>query len=170
MPKSSEGMTIRQIREMARQDAADVLLKYWMPNSLPVDPVHIARQLGLSVFSAELGDDVWGMLAGSSGGTDIYVDRDQPPNRFRFSCAHELGHFIDRGAELTSENAFVDKRSDANAGRADEVYANEFAGSLLMPEIELRKAIMSGDDDFDLAERFQVSLEAVRYRRQLVGA
>lgn len=162
-------MTVRQIREMARLDAADVLLKHWMPDSLPVDPIFIARQLGLSVFSAQLGDDVWGMLAGGGGGIDIYVDKDQPPTRFRFSCAHELGHFLDRGAELSPDEAFVDKRSDANAGRADEVYANEFAGSLLMPEIEFRKAIMRGDDDYDLAERFSVSLEAVRYRRRLVG-
>lgn len=169
MTKSSELSTVRQIREQARQDASEVLLKYWMPNAVPVDPIHIARQLGLSVFSAELGDDVWGMLAGGSGGADIYLDRDQPPTRFRFSCAHELGHFIDRGAELSSGDAFVDKRSDADAGRADEVYANEFGGSLLMPEIELRKAIMAGDDDFDLADRFQVSLDAVRYRRKLVG-
>jgi Zn-dependent peptidase ImmA (M78 family) len=109
------------------------------------------------------------MLAGGSGGADIYLDRDQPPTRFRFSCAHELGHFIDRGAELSSEEAFVDKRSDANQGRADEVYANEFAGSLLMPEIEFRKAIFAGDRDLDLAERFQVSLDAVRYRRRLLG-
>jgi Zn-dependent peptidase ImmA (M78 family) len=82
---------------------------------------------------------------------------------------HELAHFIDRGPELSPEEAFVDKRSDANQGRADEIYANEFAGSLLMPEPEFRAAIASGEGTFDLAARFAVSPAAVQYRRRLLS-
>jgi Zn-dependent peptidase ImmA (M78 family) len=160
--------TVGDIRTAARRSASDVLERFWPPQVLPVDPVVIARDLGLSVFSAELGEDVWGMLAGGSAGCDIYLDRDQPPSRYRFSCAHELGHFIDRGAELVPGTAFVDKRSDAGTGRADEIYANEFAGSLLMPEAGFRADVRTLGD-YDLAARYAVSLEAVRYRRRLLG-
>jgi Zn-dependent peptidase ImmA (M78 family) len=163
MPSSSDLATIGAIRRAARRQAAEVLDRYWSPAVIPVDPVVIARRLGLSVFSAELGEEVWGMLASGTAGSDIYLDRDQPPNRYRFSCAHELGHFIDRGGELTPGEAFVDRRSDDSVGRADEVFANEFAGSLLMPEQAFRRAARSLDD-FDLASHFDVSLDSVRYR------
>ena len=162
-------MTVAQIRTKARRDAERVLSETWSPNVIPVQPVNIARALGLGVFSAELGDDAWGMLVGSSGGVDIYLDRDQPWNRFRFSCAHEIGHFIDRGEDLASDQAFVDKRSDEDRGRADEIYANEFAASLLMPEASFIAAVRSGEDNFDLSRRFDVSLHAVQWRRHHLG-
>jgi Zn-dependent peptidase ImmA (M78 family) len=169
MDQTLAGMTIGQIRVKARADAERVLREHWNPMVTPVQPVNIARALGLGVFSAELGEDAWGMLIGSSNGVDIYLDRDQPSNRFRFSCAHEVGHFVHRGADLGANQAFVDKRSDAGAGRADEVYANEFAGSLLMPEAVFIGAVRAGEDNFDLAQRFDVSLQAVQMRRYHLG-
>ncbi|WP_156399839.1 ImmA/IrrE family metallo-endopeptidase [Phycicoccus sp. Soil748] len=160
------GMTVGQIREKARADAARVLRETWgSPPAVPVQPVNIARALGLGVFSAELGDDAWGMLIGSSAGVDIYLDRDQPTNRFRFSCAHEIGHFVHRDADIEADQAFVDKRSDAGHGRADEIFANEFAASLLMPEAHFVSAVRAGEDNYDLAQRFDVSLQAVQLRR-----
>ena len=96
------------------------------------------------------------------------MDRDQPSARFRFSCAHEIGHYVLRKADLTPENAFVDKRSDRDRGLSDEVYANEFAGSLLMPKGALIAAVAAGEDNYDLARRFSVSLVAVTYRRSLL--
>lgn len=161
--------TVGEIRAAARADATEVLGKFWgTPAPIPVDPVSIARAMGLSVFSAELGEDVWGMLSSDIGGSNIYLDRDQPQTRYRFSCAHELGHFVDRGAELTPGQAFIDRRSDEGIGRADEVYANEFAGSLLMPDATFRR-LAADYHDFDLARLFQVSVDAVRYRRRLLG-
>lgn len=106
------------------------------------------------------------MLIGSPSGVDMYLDREQPRSRLRFSCAHELGHFVERGESLEHDRAFVDKRSDDDRGSADEVYANEFAASLLMPEREFRAAVAAGQDIFDLADRFDVSLDAVRWRRK----
>lgn len=164
-----QNMSVSQIRAKAREDAGVVLQRLWPAGVLPIDPIFVARGLGLSVFRAQLGDDAWGMLVGASGGASIYLDQDQPMTRYRFSCAHEIGHFIDRGSDMEAENAFVDRRSDDSKGRADEIYANEFAGSLLMPEQELLRAILAGETDFDLAARFDVSLEAVRYRRRLMG-
>lgn len=168
MPDTLAGMTVARIRTKARADAQDVLDRYWSRTAVPVDPIYIARSLGASVFSAELGEDTWGMLVGTAGGAAIYLDRDQPPNRYRFSCAHEVGHLIERGADIAAGRAIVEKRSDVNRGDSGEVYANEFAASLLMPEPNLRAAIAAGEDDFDLSERFAVSLESVQYHRRLL--
>lgn len=163
-------LPVRQIRDRARRDAQEILDAHWTPFDLPVDPVAIARRLGLSVFAAQLGDDVFGMLVGNAGGADIYLDKHQPPLRFRFTCAHEIGHWVLRSREITPEMAIVDKRSDDPGSTSDEVYANEFAGSLLMPEVVLRAAIRAGEDDHDLARRFDVALDALAYRRRLLGA
>lgn len=172
VPVSEElrGLSVGAIREKARRDAQAVLDAWWTPDLLPVDPVSIARALGASVFKADLENDVFGMLVWGEDGADIYLDKDQPHARFRFSCAHEIGHYIVRSRDIAPGTAVVDKRSDDERGAPDEVHANEFAGSLLMPAAALRSAVMDeGADDFTLMRRFDVSLDALRYRRQLLG-
>jgi Zn-dependent peptidase ImmA (M78 family) len=154
---------------MARADAAIILNDYWSNGSLPVDPVMIARELGVSVFADELGDDIWGMLIGSEGGVEMYLDKSQPHRRYRFTCAHEIGHFYDRRDELVHGGAILDLRNEDGRGRADEIYANEFAASLLMPEDAFREACGSGLSDLELVKMFDVSLAAVTYRRRLLG-
>jgi Zn-dependent peptidase ImmA (M78 family) len=163
--------SVQEIRERARRDAREVLDLYWANKPMPVDPVKIARDLGLSVFSAQLGADVFGMVRGTAAGADIYLDRDQAPSRFRFTCAHEIGHYIDRLSRRSPEEPdyYIDRRSDDDRGNPEEVYANEFAGSLLMPEQELKANIAAGMDDLKLAALFDVSLQALRYRRKLLG-
>ncbi|MFI6432487.1 ImmA/IrrE family metallo-endopeptidase [Rhodococcus oryzae] len=162
--------TVAEIRDRARRDADAVLSLHWEDQAMPVDPVTIARDVGISVFSAQLGDDVFGMLVGSSAGADMYLDKDQPPARFRFTCAHEIGHYVDQTSKLSPEEAYVDKRSDDSRGEPAEVYANEFAGSLLMPVSELKACVDTGMSDFEMAAHFDVSLQALRYRRSLLGA
>ncbi|PBC54894.1 ImmA/IrrE family metallo-endopeptidase [Rhodococcus sp. ACPA1] len=161
--------TVAEIRDRARRDADAVLSLHWEDKPMPVDPVTIARDLGLEVFSAQLGDDVFGMLVGSTAGADIYLDKDQAPARFRFTCAHEIGHYVDQTSKLSPEEAYVDKRSDDTRGEPAEVYANEFAGSLLMPQSEMAACVQAGMDDFAMAAHFDVSLQALRYRRTLVA-
>ena len=163
-----EGMTVGQIRDCARNDAAAVLEAYWS-TEVPVDPVVIARAMGLSVFDAQLGEDTWGMIVGEDGCTaNIYLDKDQAPPRYRFSCAHEVGHYVARKSSLEPSMGFIDKRSGSGAGEPDEIYANEFAASLLLPEEAIREAVDSGLTDFAIASRFAVSPAAVEYRRHLL--
>lgn len=56
-----------------------------------------------------------------------------------------LGHHVDRTSRVCPEveESYVDKRSDDTRGEPAEVYANEFAGSLLMPDEELRLCVES---------------------------
>ncbi|AKK04555.1 putative Zn peptidase [Corynebacterium mustelae] len=166
-----EVKTYGDLRKYARQDAAELLKSHW-GDSIPVDPVKISRRLGVSVFTAQLGDDVYGQIIGSSAGADIYIDEDQPHPRFRFTCAHELGHYVDRsinGNILKPGMGYIDKRSEDDPYSPDEVYANEFAASLLMPEKDFKDAVECGVSDFDLAKNFEVSLSAVQWRKKRLG-
>lgn len=165
----STAKTYQEARMDARNAAEDVLKRYWPHQSLPVDPVKIARALGISVFDTQLGNDTWGMIIGSESGADIYLDRDQPASRYRFSCAHEIGHFIDRANSLDPGMGYVDKRSTQGVGNMDEFYANEFAASVLMPESQFRKYAKLGKSAFELSEIFGVSLQATRLRAEKLG-
>lgn len=163
--------SVADLRNRARRDAAAVLELHWAGKPMPVDPVVIARDLGISVFAAELGEDVFGMLVGTTAGADMFLDEDQAPSRFRFTCAHEIGHYVDHTSRLSPEEpeTYVDRRSDDNRGTPGEIYANEFAGSLLMPVDELQACVATGMNDFEIAGYFDVSLQALRYRRELLG-
>jgi Zn-dependent peptidase ImmA (M78 family) len=169
MSTSLKKMTVAQIRDQARNDANKILEESWEPGVFPVDPILIARDLGVSVFEDELGENVWGMLVGSNGNVSMFLDQSQPPKRFRFTCAHELGHFYHRREEIAGGGAIVDHRNEGGRGRSDEIYANEFAASLLMPEYAFRKACREGMSDMELMRMFDVSLAAVVVRRKLLG-
>lgn len=160
-----------QIRPEARKAAQAVLDSRW-DGKLPVDPIVLARALGPEVYTAQLGDDVYGMITGTPAESAIYLDVDQSPVRMRFTCAHELGHYIERsGRDVADESEFaeIDKRSDRNHGQPIEVFANEFAGALLMPETEIRRLSAQGVGDIELAKIFNVSMDAVKLRKFHLG-
>ncbi len=91
------------------------------------------------------------------------------PERQRFTIAHELGHFILHRAQRQRFNC--DKQS-VHTGIATlrdiEREADDFASNLLMPGDLLRDWIANQRIDFrflgDIAQRFQVSLEALCIR------
>jgi len=120
--------------------------------------------VGAQVFSAQLGDDVYGMVRGGYTGIEIYVDSDNPHVRQRFTVAHEVGHIVAVKGSLDASVSFVKRRSDSGAGSADEIYANEFAASLLMPEDEVKNAFAENSNVFHLASLFDVSVSAMGWR------
>lgn len=173
-------ITYGQVRQVARKLAQETLDAYWDANTFPVDPVIIARKAGIEVYVAQLGKDVWGSLIGGSNSATMYLDVDQPPTRKRFSAAHELGHYMTHSADsayfkdlpikpIPVGKGYVDKRSVSGKGNLFEVLANEFAGSLLMPEQEVQKCIEAGMSSMDLAVYFGVSVDAITYRRKILN-
>jgi hypothetical protein len=169
-PLSSD--SVATIRERARDIAEAVLEAYWTEGTYPVDPVKIASRVGVETFAAQLGNDVFGMLVKPAGAerAQIFLDSDQPSNRFRFTAAHELGHYVERGSRLEGDDlAFIDKRSDDQRGKVEEIYANEFAGNLLMPRAALEDLRSQGMSDFQLAARLGVSIDALNYRYRILG-
>jgi Zn-dependent peptidase ImmA (M78 family) len=160
----------------AEREANDLLKTAWLRDEngfvVPVDPFRIARQLGIQVFAASLEPDVSGMLVKKPGhDAEVYVNDKDSENRQRFSCAHEIGHYILRASSRSDDSfGYIDRRGEmASSGtNPAEIFANQFAAELLMPQENVRRcaATMS---DAALAVLFQVSVGAMRYRLENLG-
>lgn len=161
-------------RRDPERDAEDILRTVWQRDlsdgiRLPVDPFLIARRLGLRVYVSELDDGVSGMLIKRSGYDDpeIHLNAADSRNRQRFTCAHEIGHYMARTAAGNDGELwrYVDRRDDlASRGKdPEEIYANQFAANLLMPK-DLVERMKSEHAVATLAYEFGVSSDAMNFR------
>jgi Zn-dependent peptidase ImmA (M78 family) len=159
------------VDEKAEFEAEQLLKTVWdavnLGSRIPVDPIRIANELGITVYDAELEDSVSGMIIREVGGDPkIYLNRADHPNRSRFSCAHEIGHFVN--ATMDKKISFVDYRGPLSATGKDvgEVFANQFASALLMPRTELARDFGNGllATAADLAWTYKVSIDAMQFR------
>lgn len=151
----------------AEKDAESLRLEVW-GDRLPVDPVIIASRLGIKVIEAEIDPQVSGMIKKEAGSDPVIVlSRSDSPARQRFTCAHELGHFFKRQGD--QEFAYVDLRVNERMGikkPTEEVYADAFAASLLMPVSMMKQHASSKRPElWNLARQFGVSIEAMKIRR-----
>jgi Zn-dependent peptidase ImmA (M78 family) len=155
----------------AEKDAVELLDEFW-DGVLPVDPVRIAKELGIEVLDVFLKRDVSGALVKKeSRDPSILLNAEDSKNRKRFTCAHEIGHYIRRLSEPTPRYEYVDYRDKKSSTGTDEEerYANSFAASLLMPEIAVKATHEPGTPAFRLASRFGVSPESMQHRLDNLG-
>jgi Zn-dependent peptidase ImmA (M78 family) len=160
------------------RDASQLLRAVWAPGSdgapvpLPVDPFVIAQKLGIKAFAASLDEGVSGMLVKRAGqDPEIYVHAADSTNRRRFTCAHELGHYYKRSAAGDAEWEYVEHRDllTSAGNNPEEIYANKFAASLLMPRAEVERRLQAGNGLPTLAFEFGVSEDAMHYRLVNLG-
>jgi Zn-dependent peptidase ImmA (M78 family) len=154
-----------EIKQQAATDAAMLLREAW-GDTIPVDPIALARAAGIRVVDAALDDDTAGALVKAPGqDPTILLNENDSPNRKRFTCAHELGHYRRRSAS-DSEYTTVDLRGSLAAAGTDveEIYANEFAACLLMPADAVKNLLAESVGDLEMAIRFGVSREAIEFR------
>jgi Zn-dependent peptidase ImmA (M78 family) len=146
----------------ATEAAEGVLAEYW-DGTIPVDPARIARSMGLRVIDAYLDADVDGAIRGEGRGkpASIYLNSTIATTRKRFTCAHEIAHYVKHVQE--GEFEFIDYRDSlASTGRvAEERYANAFAAALLMPTRHVRRLHAERLDEFDMARHLGVSQAAM---------
>ncbi len=105
---------------------------------------------------------------------EIYLNERDSKNRQRFTCAHELGHYVKRSSMGQEEWEDVDLRDAfSSTGRdPDERYANQFAAALLMPKPAVKREVKRLKDRRlapALAPRFGVSADAMHYRLENLG-
>jgi Zn-dependent peptidase ImmA (M78 family) len=159
-------------------DAGQILRTVWAPDSdeapvpLPVDPFVIAQKLGIKAYAAGLDEGISGMLVKRAGeDPEIYVHVSDSPNRRRFTCAHELGHYYKRSAAGDTEWEYVEHRDllTSAGNNPDEIYANKFAASLLMPRVEVERRFKEGQGLPTLAYEFGVSEDAMNFRLVNLG-
>jgi Zn-dependent peptidase ImmA (M78 family) len=153
--------------------ADDLLRNYWGGDpatcKLPIDPFAIAEKLGLNVQLVPLEPDVSGMLAKRpQEDPKVYINISDNEKRQRFSCAHEIGHYVKRIASGAPDEewGYIDRRGPlASRGtNPEEVYANRFAAELLMPAARVTALVDSGHSMASLAAECNVSLEAMANR------
>lgn len=161
---------VSAVTDQATRDAERLLKRVWRRGAdktpLPVDPVLIARRLGIDVYETQLPKNVSAALVKEYGeDPTIALSARDSSNRKRFSCAHELGHFVSK-TDQPEEYEYIDfrdRRSSTGLDR-DEVYANNFAAALLMPSDEVRRLKNEGYSEVEMAWEFDVSLEAMTNR------
>lgn len=152
----------------------------------PKPVVKIAKDLNIRVFgTASFEDDHSGSIARENGEYVIYVNKNHPVTRQRFTIAHEIGHFLEHKSHLDSGTEFEDgvKRKVSNGeGHLErrsgvlmsteqigmEKKANEIAADILMPKEEFIEIWNQYDTIEEVAEIFGVSDAAVAVRAKVL--
>ena len=145
---------------------------------IPVDAIAIAE--GVPIVEQTFSGDVSGALIRSHGISAITVNGAHSSNRRRFTIAHELAHYLlgHKGEEDHVDWEFTVLRRDGRSSEAtdaDEIEANVFAASLLMPKnllmedlkVDTRpgaQAELAKDEIAILSRRYQVSEAAMTFR------
>lgn len=144
----------------------------------PVPVEEIAVALGAKVRYSPFDDELSGMIYIKGSNPIIGVNSLHPPNRKRFTIAHEIAHLILHSKQI-ADYVHVDKRfpvlmrdaSSATGTQQMEMEANHFAAELLMPSFlllpSLKRHILDIDDEKPLeklSRKFRVSKQALEYR------
>ena len=162
----------RRARYSKIETMVDALLEQHDQKGPPVRIEKVARDLGIEVRSGDLGD-VSGLLVRSGEGAIIGVNSNQGRQRQRFTIAHELGHYLLHEGLINhvDHNYRINYRSaeSSMATNVDEIEANFFAASILMPRnfLDAVDAVEAVDDDEEvreLARLFDVSRHAMSLR------
>jgi Zn-dependent peptidase ImmA (M78 family) len=175
----SEAVVYGRSMVEAERDAEALRARAWKRKGragirLPVDPFQIAMDLGLRVYTGRgMAAEISGVLVKEPGYVDpeILLNAEDSRNRQRFTCAHELGHYIER-SKSGDGGAWkhVDGRDLFAVDECGpvETYANSFAAELLMP-----RGIVAdwgrGTNAPVLALEFGVSADAMRFRLADLG-
>lgn len=131
----------------------------------PVSPREVARKLQLPVFEWDFPDEISGVFVATEKGACIGVNRSHPNVRQNFTIGHELGHWLydSSKTQIDFSQAEVVASSDEESA-LEERKANQFAADLLMPRKWIKKDFEELQDLAVLANRYQVSEQALWYR------
>lgn len=155
----------------AEKRAEELLNRGWWTDSLrssplPVEPTEVAQRLGIRVRTDSLPADQSGKIEyRHNGSAVITLNAFDHPNRRRFTCAHEIGHYLRRD-EDGRDGGYVDYR-DTLAGlgvNSEEIYANQFAAALLMPAHLVKRFSSAGESAERMARTFGTSVQAMSLR------
>lgn len=120
------------------------------------DLTHLAENSGILVYHCDFGDDTDEMVDGVSMHAPdlpptIFLNKNRPADRLRFSLAHEICHIFCHKVPTDSM----------------ETEANDFAGELLLPEADVKILFSEPVSLYKLAAmkpEWRVSVQALLYR------
>jgi Zn-dependent peptidase ImmA (M78 family) len=156
-------------------------------DTYPVPVVKIANEKGIDVYAtSSLKSNESGLIRKEGDKFIIYVNKNHPQTRQRFTIAHELGHFVLHPDKIDSSGDSMIQYTKQYLGqnglqRADgialtperkkmEKEANEFAAELLMPEAQFKDVWKKSSSIEEIAQAFNVSTYAANIRgKTLLG-
>lgn len=183
-------MSPRAVGGKKAANRAATLLASWGVPRAPIPVEEICEHLGLTVVYETLPAETSSVLIRHPDGTRVIgVNARHAPRRQRFSLAHELGHALlhfpdepPRDDEAVVSRPLEVLFRDGVAGQGTngvEIDANAFAAALLMPSDLVssrfrrrwQQDMSRRVDDVidDLADEFDVSTQAMRYRLVNLG-
>lgn len=140
-------------------EASKRVLEYFDIDQVPVPIVSIAKKLGFRVYQQDMEDEMSGYIAVSKKweekfGTDklVIVNAEHSMGHKRFTIAHELCHYL---LDYKNRNKpYYDAYYSYLKNEPREKRANQFAASLLMPELQFI-------DEFNIAKKTNCNVIAV---------
>ena len=160
---------------LAAMLAAENVVKQQGISTLPVDPVALAKSLGITVIAKPASaQGVSGMLLRHGNAFGIaYATHIHNIGFQNFSVSHELGHYFLPGHidAVLSHGAVHESHAGFGSGDRYEMEADHFAATLLMPRVLFTNAMRTAGDGLPaiekLAKQCRTSLTAtgIRYTK-----
>ncbi len=160
-------MNIRDTK-IVELKANKILLEFNV-REVPVDIENIADKLGIKISYAP-SEEYSGMLIRKEDDQALMgINSSEPKTRMRFTVAHEIAHFLfDKKNKVSIDYRTSTKLLDKPE---EEKRADLFAANVLMPKKlltldfeKISKESFSQKHLIDLAKKYQVSQDAMKYR------
>jgi Zn-dependent peptidase ImmA (M78 family) len=151
---------------MDMREKLQIVNLYMSTHEPPMNVVGLANQLGIRVYDAAWPNNISGKIQkdrekGGSSGFAIFVNKEHPATRKRFTIAHEIAHYVLHEDQI-GDGVFDDALYRSGLSNKTEQQANGLAADILMPWIQLNKHIDKSLPE--LAAMFNVSEEAMKHR------
>ena len=184
--EAGSGLESREIEstdlERAERWARRILGEYW-DGEFPVDPNKIAVKMGMDVYFIPIPEGQEGVIlrGKQDARPSIYIEKDTETSRKRFAIAHLMGHYVERlkesddlSQEIGGPFGFCDATMTSDGQimanpllprqSSQEIFADWFAHSLLIPKTELQSFIDASMSIEEAAIYFGVSRTTMRNR------
>lgn len=163
---SSEIQSYRTVEEIyARAEALGV-------KTFPFDVISYLKCHGVRIVYEEI-EDMSGCVELENSTIIVTINKYQNQTRQRFTAAHELSHIIKHFPNVKDGEFKIGEtvlfRDNETIGKVERE-ANELAAEILMPRNVFDSLLRDGIRNIErLAEKFNVSPAAVRYRAYKLG-
>jgi Zn-dependent peptidase ImmA (M78 family) len=143
-----------------RIDAVVENIKMQTGISSPEDNiVALAKTLGITVFETKFveNDTIDGLLEypkKTSESPKIFLNKERPATRKKFTLAHEIGHYVLHRNKKTKYRIDPYDYSENDHTTKEETEANYFAASLLVPKEKLKSILALSKGSLEMAASY----------------
>ena len=144
-------------------DTTSIITMTNTPFSAPIKVDNILAKMGISVHDKQqLNDGVYGSV--DTDTREILLSKNIISDfKIRFVTCHEIGHIFYYEKQKKHAKRHYDEITTSGKD-PEEIYANAFAASILVPEMLLKNALKTTRNMDLLSDIFKVSTYVIEYR------